>query len=62
MNKQQALEDFKASFNYENPNGFREALKRDKLAVALAWGFYKEVLFKDGEITLKQYQSWTNPF
>ncbi len=34
----------------------------DKPAMRYAWGIYTDMLCKEGYITLKQYESWTNPF
>ena len=34
-------------------------LKGDKVAKSEAWAYYIDALCKDGEITLKQYESWT---
>lgn len=34
----------------------------DRVARAEAWSNYTDALCKDGMITLKQYESWSNPF
>jgi hypothetical protein len=34
----------------------------DLIRCAEAWNCYTDSLCKDGQITLRQYESWTNPF
>lgn len=48
---------------------FKEAIKvdkeyyeNDKPALREAWNNYTDHLCKSGVITLKQYETWTNPF
>ena len=41
----------------ENP-----ALKTDKIAKRIAFGDFTDMLCKNGDITLKQYETWSNPF
>lgn len=36
--------------------------KPDRVARAEAWNNYTDELCKQGNITLKQYESWSNPF
>lgn len=36
--------------------------KLDKVAMCEAWGIFTDSLCKDGLISMKQYESWTNPF
>ncbi len=53
MTKKQALETFKA---------LGITLKSDAIHNREAWSYYTDSLCKNGEITLKQYESWSNPF
>lgn len=39
----------------------RHGLK-DKAAMRQVWGIYTDSLYRDGSITMKQYETWTNPF
>ena len=41
----------------ENPS-----LKTDKVAKRCAWGDFTDMLCKCDEISLKQYENWSNPF
>ena len=34
----------------------------DSVAKSEAWGCFTDQLCKEGYITLKQYESWSNPF
>ena len=36
--------------------------KDDKVAISEAWNIWTDYLCKDGEITSKQYDSWSSPF
>lgn len=36
--------------------------KNDKPARREAWGVFTDTLCKNGEITMKQYETWTNIF
>lgn len=36
--------------------------KDDVVAIRIAWNDYKDVLLKDGTITEKQYNTWSQPF
>jgi hypothetical protein len=57
MTKSQAFAEFKASYS-----DFKTAVKRDKIAVKEDWHAYTDSLCKDGRITTKQYNNWSNPF
>ena len=35
---------------------------KDKAAMRTEWGTYTDSLCRDGSITMKQYETWTNPF
>ena len=41
----------------ENPS-----LIDNKIAKREAWGIFTDMLCKEGYITLKQYETWSNPF
>ena len=34
----------------------------DKPAMRFAWGVYTDLLCREGYITMKQYESWSNHF
>lgn len=60
VNKSQALASFKAEIlpaiverEYNGP---------DRVARREAWANYTDSLYKDGEITERQYNTWSNPF
>ena len=59
MTKQEALR----LFRQEIAPLVREKYGRnDIVAMREEWNNYTDALCKDGEITLKQYESWTGPF
>lgn len=37
-------------------------LRGDRVAQREAWSNYTDALCKAGEITLRQYETWSNPF
>ena len=53
LTKQQALRVFKK---------FYPISKTDSIMNQLEWSYYTDSLSKDGRITLKQYENWSNPF
>lgn len=60
MNKATAVRQFRDLWNdliEESPQW-----KNDTIAKCEAWGNYTDALCKDGDITLRQYENWTNPF
>ncbi len=57
MTKQQAKEEFSAAYG-----STKEEWRNDKVALCEAWNNYTDRLCKDGQITLKQYETWLNPF
>lgn len=61
MTKEQASKLFVES-HYEDNRNLRAALKADRLAVQFEWSCYIDSLCRDGEITMKQYESWTFPW
>ena len=48
LTKQQALRVFKQFYPISRTD--------------LEWSYYTDSLCKDGKITLKQYENWSNPF
>jgi hypothetical protein len=55
MTKKQALQMFTEYIAPSIPKG-------DTIARRCAWNDFTDSLCKDNEITLRQYESWTNPF
>jgi hypothetical protein len=58
--KAAALEQFRYNWKVEciaNPS-----YKSDKIRKRIAFGDFTDMLCKNGDITLKQYESWSNPF
>ena len=53
MTKKEALKEFKSCDC---------VIKGNRIATAYNWNFYTDFLCKDGQITMKQYESWSNPF
>jgi len=53
LTKQQALRVFKQFYSIS---------KTDSIMNRLEWSYYTDSLCKDGKITLKQYENWSNPF
>jgi len=60
MNKVQVLSSFKEMWKECVESDAR--LAKDKPAVREAWNNYTDMLQKDGSITEKQYNEWSNPF
>lgn len=58
MTKKEALKQFlEPGISFLGING-----RIDHCARQQAWNDYTDMLCKEGKITLKQYESWTNPF
>ena len=58
--KAAALQQFRYNWNVmlmQDPQW-----KDDKIAKRESWSIFTDDLCKDGFITLKQYETWTNPF
>ena len=53
MTKKEALQEFRSGDC---------VVKGDRIATAENWNNYTDFLCKDRQITMKQYESWTNPF
>ena len=58
--KAQVLEQFR--YNWKVATLADPALKTDKIAKRIAFGDFTDMLCKNGDITLKQYETWSNPF
>lgn len=59
MTKVEAVREFKENYL---PEVMARYGKKDKPAIREAWGVYTDSLCKSGQITLKQYETWDNPF
>jgi hypothetical protein len=60
VTKAQALSQFRYNWKVttqQNPN-----LKGDTIAKREDWSYFTDMLCKEGYITLKQYETWDNPF
>ena len=47
---------------YGNKKNLYNALKADRLAVQQEWEIFIDSLCRDGEITIKQYDTWVFPW
>ena len=54
ITKAQALQQFKYNWMVTKST--------DKVAKREAWGIFTDELCKEGYITMKKYESWSNPF
>lgn len=61
MNKDQAKRLFVTAC-YANVYNLRTAIKKDRFMVQEDWGIFTDRLCRDGEISMKQYESWTFPW
>lgn len=61
LSKKEAVEDFRKHILplVQHPKNFGP---NDKVAVRTAWNDYTDSLRKDGKISLRQYEIWSNPF
>lgn len=57
--KEQAIEDFNTNVKSHIVEQFG---KDDKIALVCGWNDYTNMLLDDGMITVKQYETWSNPF
>lgn len=62
MTKVTALAFFKSLLIDLKEQGFWPYGEGDKVALREAWNNYTDSLCKDGMITERQYETWTNPF
>jgi|TARA_Y100000310_G_scaffold116396_1_gene115086 hypothetical protein len=58
--KAQVVEQFR--YNWKVATMQNPALKTDKVAKRIAFGDFTDMLCKCDEISLKQYETWSNPF
>ena len=61
MTKKQAKQFFAESY-YGDKYNLHRALDADRLAVQEEWSIFVDGLCRDGEITIKQYDTWTFPW
>lgn len=61
MNKDQAKRLFVIEC-YGDIQNLHEAVKKDRPMVQEDWSFFTDMLCRDGEITMQQYESWTFPW
>ena len=59
MTKREAVKEFK---EHILPGVLKQYGPKDKPALRQAWNDWTDGLCKDKRITLKQYESWDNPF
>ena len=62
MTKVTALAFFKSWLNDVKEQGVWTYSEGDKVALREAWNNYTDSLCKDGLITERQYETWSNPF
>jgi len=60
ITKAQALEQFR--YNWKVIVNQHPRLKNDKVWKREEWGMFTDSLCKEGYITMKKYESWSNPF
>jgi len=60
VTKAQALEQFR--YNWQVIVKQHPRLKNDKVWKREEWGMFTDSLCKEGYITMKKYESWSNPF
>lgn len=58
MTKIEAVNEFRTLFS----NLLVKGKNRDQYAIDQAWNDWTDSLCKEGNITAKQYDSWTHPF
>jgi len=61
MTKQQAINDYITLYYGDIYNFKRELANGDKIAIRMDFLDYIDTLCKDGQITQKQFNSWTCP-
>jgi hypothetical protein len=57
--KAQALEQFRYNWKCDTKG---KKMATDSIAKRLAWSYFTDALCKEGYITMKKYESWSNPF
>ncbi len=59
MTKVEAVKEF---IEFHKPQVLKQYGPHDRPAMREAWNNYTDYLCKDGQITDKQYATWTGPF
>ena len=59
MKKNTAVADFR---EFILPEVIANYSDKDIVAIRTAWNDWTDSLCKSGQITLRQYETWTNPF
>lgn len=59
MTKREAFSQFR---NFIEPGVIKYYGKTDRIALRTAWNDWTDSLCKSGDITQRQYDSWTNPY
>ena len=59
MTKKEAVSIFRETIA---PEIFKTYGRNDKPAIREAWNNWTDSLCKDGQITMRQYETWTHPF
>ena len=57
--KAQALDQFRYNWKWSTMGTKRAT---DSAAKSEAWGIFTDELCREGYITMKKYESWSNPF
>ena len=60
ITKAQALEQFR--YNWKCATLSNPRLEGDSIAKREEWSYFTDALCKEGYITMKKYESWSNPF
>lgn len=61
MTKSSAKQLFIETY-YGDKENLHEALRKDRLAVQEEWEIFTDILCRDGEITMAQFESWVFPW
>lgn len=62
LTKRQALDMFRSEVLPSIRSEYEQDRRVDAVARREAWNNFTDMLCKDRQITLKQYESWDNPF
>ncbi len=61
MTREEAIQLYREHILPEVPKRYEQEGRIDKPARAEAWNNFTDALCKDGQITLKQYETWEHP-
>ena len=61
MKKSEATQLFVESY-YGDKENLHQAIRKDRLAVQYDWEIFVDSLCRDGQISMKQYDSWIFPW